>query len=122
MNQRNQRRAFLATAVASAFAGAAAFTIAAPKERVVSMVAKKWEFVPATIHAARGETLVFRITAPEVPMGFNLPDFDSRIDVLPGKVATLKVTPDRPGTFTFLCDVFCGDGHETMNGQLVVSG
>jgi|GEM_PF-2613425 len=23
--------------------------------------------------------------------------------------------------FAFLCDVFCGDGHEGMNGHLVVS-
>ncbi|MBF3851069.1 cytochrome c oxidase subunit II, partial [Burkholderia pseudomallei] len=24
------------------------------------------------------------------------------------------------GTVQFLCDIFCGSGHETMNGVLVV--
>ena len=26
----------------------------------------------------------------------------------------------RPGTFDFLCDVFCGDGHEDMGGKIHV--
>jgi heme/copper-type cytochrome/quinol oxidase subunit 2 len=33
----------------------------------------------------------------------------------------LSFTPDKAGTFTFLCDVFCGDGHEGMSGRLVVT-
>ena len=32
-----------------------------------------------------------------------------------------EATPDKAGTFIFLCDVFCGDGHEGMNGTLVVT-
>ena len=115
------RRVFLASTAASALAGLAAYAAAAPRERVVRVVAKKWDFVPATIPAKKGETLVLQLTAPEVPMGFNLPDFSVRTDVVPGQVATVKFTPDKTGTFTFLCDIFCGEGHETMNGQLVVS-
>lgn len=121
MTRTEHRRAFLASAAAWALAGLAAYAVAAPRERVVKVVAKKWDFVPATIQASRGETLVLQLTAPEVPMGFNLPDFNVRTDVVPGKLATLKFTPEKAGTFTFLCDVFCGEGHETMNGQLVVS-
>jgi cytochrome c oxidase subunit 2 len=33
----------------------------------------------------------------------------------------LQLTPDKSGTFTFLCDVFCGTGHEEMSGTLIVS-
>ena len=121
MIERKQRRAFLASAIASALASVAAFTIAAPRERVIKMVAKKWDFVPGVVKAAKGETIVLKLTAPEVPMGFNLPDFNVRADIVPGKVATVRFTPDKVGKFIFLCDVFCGDGHETMNGQLVVT-
>ncbi len=117
----HHRRAFLASAVATALASVAAVTMAAPRVRTIKMVAKKWDFVPATIKVKKGETIVLKLTAPEVPMGFNLPDFNVRTDIVPGKVATLKFTPDKAGTFTFLCDIFCGEGHETMNGKLVVS-
>lgn len=117
------RRALLATAAATALAGVTAtLAVAESRERVVKMVARKWVFLPATVEARKGEALVFELSAPEVPMGFSLPDFNVRTDVLPGRVATLRLTPDRAGTFTFLCDIFCGEGHETMNGTLRVTG
>ena len=56
----------------------------------------------------------------DVLMGFSAPDFDVRADIVPGQVARLRLVPDKVGTFTFLCDVFCGSGHETMNGTITV--
>jgi cytochrome c oxidase subunit 2 len=32
----------------------------------------------------------------------------------------VTLTPDKAGSFTFFCDIFCGDGHEDMEGTLVV--
>jgi cytochrome c oxidase subunit 2 len=32
----------------------------------------------------------------------------------------VRFTPDRLGEFTYLCDIFCGDGHERMTGLLRV--
>jgi cytochrome c oxidase subunit II len=28
--------------------------------------------------------------------------------------------PDKTGTFIFVCDVFCGSGHERMQGTITV--
>ena len=36
--------------------------------------------------------MVLQFTAPEVPMGFNLPDFGVRTDIVPGKTSTLQFT------------------------------
>jgi cytochrome c oxidase subunit II len=36
-------------------------------------------------------------------------------------VATVRLTLDKAGSFVFLCDVFCGSGHEDMSGTLVVA-
>lgn len=116
-----QRRSFLAGATAFALAGLAAGVPASPARRVVPMVARKWTFVPGTVQVRKGEDIALQLTAPEVPMGFSLPDFQVRADVLPGRPVSLELRPDKAGTFTFLCDVFCGEGHETMNGTLVVS-
>lgn len=116
-----QRRRFLVACASLALAGLAARAADTPGRRTIAMVARKWTFVPDTVQARRGEALVFQLTAPEVPMGFSLPDFGVRTDVVPGRTATLEFTPDKAGTFTYLCDVFCGDGHETMNGTLVVT-
>jgi cytochrome c oxidase subunit 2 len=54
-------------------------------------------------------------------MGFNAPDFGVRADIIPGQVARVRLVPDKVGTFTFLCDIFCGSGHETMSGTITVA-
>lgn len=32
-----------------------------------------------------------------------------------------KRTPDKSGEFPFHCDVFCGSGHESMTGTVIVT-
>jgi len=91
-----------------------------PAPRVIDVVAKKFEFVPELIHVALGETVVLQFTAPDVPMGFNLADFNLRCDIVPGKAASVQITADKAGTFMFVCDTFCGSGHEDMSGALIV--
>jgi cytochrome c oxidase subunit 2 len=116
------RRALVGAAGAIALGSVVGLASAAkPKPRVIKVVAKKFVFAPAEIRVRQGETVTFQLTAPEVPMGFNLADFKLRTDVVPGKVTTLEFTPDKAGTFTFLCDVFCGTGHEDMSGTLIVT-
>ena len=116
-----QRRRLAAGIAALPLLAIGAFAVARPKPRVIKVVAKKFVFVPAEIHVRQGETVVFQLTAPDVPMGFSLADFSMRTDVIPGKVAMLEVTPDRTGSFTFVCDIFCGSGHEDMSGTLIVA-
>ena len=115
------RRAFVGAAGGLVLGALAGWTLAAPAPRIIDVVAKKFEFVPGEIRVGRGEAVALRFTAPEVPMGFNLADFNLRADIVPGRVTTVQFTADKAGTFTFLCDVFCGSGHEDMSGTLVVT-
>ena len=98
-----------------------ALALAQSEPKVIKVVAKKFVFVPEEIHLKVGEAVTLELTAPEVPMGFLLPDFKLRADIVPGKVTTVQFTPDKAGTFQFLCDVFCGSGHEDMGGALIVA-
>ena len=121
-SKKKTRRDLLAALGAAALLPAA---LLAPRafaaERVIPIVAKKFAFVPNEIHVERGETVVLQLSAPEVPMGFNLADFKQRVDIVPGKVATLRFTAEQAGSFVFLCDIFCGTGHEEMSGTLIVT-
>jgi cytochrome c oxidase subunit 2 len=114
------RRALIGAAAGLALGAAARVSSAGLKPRVIEVVAKKFEFVPGEIRVREGETVTLQLTAPEVPMGFKLADFKLRTDVVPGKPVSLQLTPDKTGTFTFFCDVFCGTGHEDMSGTLIV--
>ena len=115
------KRILMQAAGALALGSLSVLALAKPKARAIKVVAKKFVFVPDEIRVKKGEAVVLQFTAPEVPMGFNLADFNVRTDIIPGKVTTLLFTPDKAGSFTFVCDIFCGSGHEDMNGTLIVS-
>ena len=114
-----KRRLFLAAAAAGA-AGTLAALPAWPQERVVRMTARRFTYTPSVVTLKKGEPVLFEFITADVAMGFNAPDFNVRADILPGKISRLRFTPDKAGTFTFLCDLFCGSGHESMSGTLKV--
>src|SRR6266851_9128138 len=116
-----QRRRLLAAGLAAAAAGAfGAGVLAQPKEEVIRITARKFAFLPGEITLRRGVPVVLEFVSADVVMGFNAPDFNIRADILPGQVSRVRFAPDKTGTFVFLCDIFCGDGHEGMSGKLKV--
>lgn len=88
--------------------------------RRIELGAKKFEYSQREIRVKKGEQVTFVITAEDFEHGFSLPDFNVRADLIPGKAVEVTFTPDRAGSFTYLCDNFCGDNHEDMNGTLIV--
>lgn len=116
------RRLMLAAGMAGVAAVAGGtFAFAQAKPRVVKIRAKRFTYTPNTVNLKKGQPVTLELTTEDIVMGFNLPDFNVRSDIIPGKTTKLTFTPDKAGTFTFLCDIFCGDGHETMSGTLVVT-
>jgi cytochrome c oxidase subunit 2 len=87
---------------------------------VVKMAAQQWSFSPSAITLQKGVAVDLELTSNDVHHGFNLPDFNVRADVVPGKTVTVRITPNTVGTFLFHCDYYCGSGHEGMSGQIVV--
>jgi cytochrome c oxidase subunit 2 len=114
------------TACALAFLGvgyAASFVLAeaaAPRAKVIKISAHRFEYSPAHLTLKKGVPVELELTSRDVLMGLNIPDFNVRGDMEPGKVTRVRFVPDRTGTFAFLCDIFCGSGHERMQGTITV--
>jgi cytochrome c oxidase subunit 2 len=123
----NHKRIWLIVAVlcvaCSGFDAAMLFAQRAKQadERVIKMTVKRFEYAPRELRLKKGVPVVLEITSLDVPHGFNLPDFKVRADIIPGQVTRVQLVPDRAGTFTFRCDVFCGTGHEDLDGSLTVT-
>jgi cytochrome c oxidase subunit 2 len=118
----HRRRRLLAAGAAGAIAGAG-FTArlpAQPAEQVIRIVARKFVFLPREFTLKQGVPVLLEFVAPEVVMGFSAPDLKVRTDIIPGQVARLRLVPQQIGKFDFLCDIFCGDGHEGMSGTIHV--
>lgn len=114
------RRLLVALLMGGAAAGAVRGAAQTPTEIRIS--AKKFEYHPNKVTAKRGEPLTFVLTSEDRIHGFKMTDFALRTDIAPGQETRVTLTPDKAGSFTFFCDVFCGDGHEDMDGTLVVEG
>ena len=122
---RSNRRMLVAMIVlAVASIGAYTATLFAQRhadEPVIKMTVKRFEYAPREIRVKRGVPVVLEITSLDVPHGFNLPELKVRADVIPGQVTRVHLVPDRVGTFTFRCDIFCGTQHEDLDGSLTVT-
>ena len=95
--------------------------IAAEKEQVIQITAKRFEYSPKEITLKKGVPVVLEFTSLDRLHGFNCPGLELRLDIRPGKVNTLRFTPDKVGMFPFHCDNFCGSGHEGMKGMIIVT-
>lgn len=92
----------------------------AEKSQVIKMTARRFVYTPHDIEVKAGIPVVLEIMSIDFMHGFNIPDLKLRSDLPPGQVTRVRFTPPRPGVLHFLCDNFCGDGHEEMNGRIVV--
>ena len=122
-----ERRRWLKRAMAiSAGPLAAAFAatvIAADSadEATIAVVAKRFQYEPNEIRLKAGTAAVLAVTSLDFVHGMKIPDLNMRADLPPGRVTKIRVRFDKPGEYPFLCDNFCGDGHEEMAGKFVVA-
>ena len=82
-----------------------------------------WKIAPASVNV--GQLVEIRVTAADVNHGFSLYDADNRLIVqtqaMPGYTNVIRHRFTEAGTYRVLCLEYCGLGHHTMIGQLVVN-
>jgi cytochrome c oxidase subunit II len=93
----------------------------AAEPRVIEMTARRFAYEPNEIALKAGERVVIAIRSIDFVHGMNIPGLGRRLDLMPGRVTRLELHPQAPGVIDFVCDNFCGDGHENMHGRFVVS-
>ena len=118
-----RRRMLLQGALAAvgAVLARAGIAQAAGEPRVIEMTARRFAYEPSEIALKAGERVVLAIRSVDFVHGMNIPDLHMRLDLMPGRVTRLELQPKAPGVIDFVCDNFCGDGHEEMHGRFVVS-
>ena len=88
----------------------------------IRVTARKGGFDPETVRLRRGQRVILELVSADTKHGFNAPGLGIRTDIAPGSPTEVTLAPRDAGVFPFHCDVFCGDGHEEMMGQIVVAG
>ena len=88
--------------------------------RVIEITAKRFGFSPNQITLKKGETVKFRLISQDVEHGFFLRALKVDEEILPGQTNEITVTPQTAGTFTLICDHFCGANHGNMMMTVIV--
>src|SRR5713226_5082157 len=85
---------------------AAAIIAQESKPNAVAISAKRFEFTPNQITLKRGEPVTLRVTAEDRDHGLLQEDLGIDLDLSPGKVSEITITPQTAGRFVAICDDF----------------
>lgn len=121
MKPLDRRRWLAAVASVSAAGWGSVLAQTGTAPRLVEITARRFVYLPAEIGLKVGERVVIAVTSLDFIHGMNIPDLGKRFDLVPGRVTRFELQPTQAGVIEFLCDNFCGDKHEEMQGRFVVS-
>jgi len=83
------------------------------------LVARMWSWNPI-LKLRLGETYRLHLSSLDLQHGFSLQPLNMNFQVVPGYDHVLTLTPTSKGTFTIVCNEFCGIGHHLMFGRIIV--
>lgn len=85
----------------------------------VIILAEMWRWSPVLI-LQKDEAYNLHISSKDLLHGFSLQPVNMNFQIYPGYDYVLKFTPTEAGEYKVICNEFCGIGHHTMIGKIVV--
>jgi len=85
----------------------------------VYMLGRLWSFYPI-LELEAGKTYRLHLTAMDYNHGFSLQPANINIQMVPGFEHVVTVTPNQSGTYSVVCNEYCGIGHHKMVGRIYV--
>ncbi|QDX81223.1 cytochrome C oxidase subunit II [Denitratisoma sp. DHT3] len=83
------------------------------------LIARLWQWWPI-LELEKGKTYRLHLSAMDYQHGFSLQPVNINIQVLPGYDHVVKITPNKEGVYSIVCNEYCGIGHHTMLGRIYV--
>ncbi len=93
--------------------------VAPPPGADVYLTAMAFQWTPI-LRLQRGKEYILHLSSLDVNHGFSLYPININFQVVPGYDYGLRVTPNASGDFRIICNEFCGIGHHTMVGRVIV--
>lgn len=86
----------------------------------IYLTAMTFQWTPI-LKLKKGAEYVLHLSALDVNHGFSLWPLNINFQVVPGYDYGLRVTPTEAGELRIICNEFCGIGHHTMVGRVIVT-
>ena len=85
----------------------------------VYLIAQLWRWYPI-LELEAGKSYRIHLMSLDWLHGFSLQPENINIQVHPGYEHVITVTPTHPGTYSVICNEYCGINHHTMASRLYV--
>jgi cytochrome c oxidase subunit 2 len=85
----------------------------------VYLLARLWQWYPI-LELENNKTYRLHISSMDWLHGFSLQPENINLEIIPGYEMVVKVTPNKSGDYTIVCNEYCGIGHHTMTGKIYV--
>ena len=72
------------------------------------------------LHVPVDRDIMLTLTTEDVIHDFGMPEFRTKIDVVPGRYTRLWFRPTKPGKYHLFCQEYCGLNHSGMGGYIYV--
>lgn len=89
-------------------------------EYEVIMTLEVFAFNPSNMEIPVGSEVHFKMTSKDVTHGVQVPGTNINAMVTPGHIQEITHTFTEPGEYLFLCNEYCGVGHQAMYTTIVV--
>lgn len=73
-----------------------------------------------TLRVPEGKVVDLTVTSRDVWHTFSSRELNAKTDAIPGQESETWFIAEEEGEYRVVCDELCGDGHSTMNGEVVV--
>jgi cytochrome c oxidase subunit 2 len=93
--------------------------VAPPPGADIYLAAFSFQWMPI-LKLQQDAEYTLHLSSMDVNHGFSLYPINVNFQVLPGYDYGLRVTPNAAGDFRIICNEFCGIGHHTMVGRVIV--
>lgn len=93
--------------------------VAPPPGADVYLSAMTYQWTPI-LKLQKGKEYILHLSSLDMLHGFSLYPVNINFEVIPGYDYGLRVTPNAAGDFRIICNEFCGIGHHTMVGRVIV--
>lgn len=94
--------------------------LVAPGRYEAVVVAQTWAFNPPVIRVPVGAEVDFTATTVDVIHGFNIEGTRLNMMLVPGQISRNSYRFTEPGEHLLICHEYCGLGHHTMSGRVIV--
>jgi len=90
-----------------------------PAGAEVYMIGMMWQWRPV-LRLREGVSYTLHLSSLDVNHGFSLYPVNVNFQIVPGYDYGLRIVPNHTGDFRVICNEFCGIGHHTMVGKVLV--